>query len=438
MAEIVSTPAHLRSIDAQAWPGVATVPSGRTMAIKARRAEAGFAKACAKAGVTLAGDSPDLTVERVEVFDRIAASGWVGLAEGYMAGEWGTENSQVLVDVIANLIGSDYRPKTPRAAAPSVVTGGALPPELVAHFAGDGTSAFQGIFATGVPTTQRERRKSFAPRAGRGDEPAQHFVDVTEIGPALETDRGDLADAQARSVDTMLRSLSVGSGTHLLEFPASGGAVTLRSATQRATVDVAAGNNATAAAVREHLMMAGADGGVRIDVVGDNDRFSHGRADLYDAIVVMEQLETLGEKDQIRYLRAAETMLAPHGRLGVQTLLRTGAFNAAADGALESLRAYVWPGLRYLSDDDLMKLVDRETGLRVVAQTRAPEHLAESLRLQRMTFDGHLRDAAADGFDAVFRRMWTWQFALREALARLGMLNLVQVVMVQRGRRERR
>lgn len=433
-----STPAHLRSIDATAWPGVASVPDGRAVALKARRAEAGFAKACDKAGIALTGATPDLVVERAEVFARVAKSGWVGLAEGYMAGEWGTESSQVLVDVLFSLIGADYRPKTPPAAQPASAAGGDLPPELVSHFAGDGMSAFQGIFATGVPTTQRQRLKSHARGAGRGDEPAHHFVDVTEIGPALDTDRGDLADAQGRSVDVLLRSLNVRRGSHVLEFPGSGGAVALRATAQQATVDVAVIDEYAAAALREQLLLGGAEGGVRIDVSGGEERFATARADVFDAIVGMEKLEALGEKERIRYLRSAETMLAPHGRLGLQTILRTDAYSGAAGSALESLRAYVWPGLHFSSDTEFAKLVDRETGLRVVGVTRAPEHLAASLRLQRMMFDAHLRDAAADGYDIVFRRLWTWQFALREALARLGMLDLAQVVLVRRARRERR
>ena len=83
-------------------------------------------------------------------------------------------------------------------------------------------------------------------------------------------------------------------------------------------------------------------------------------------------------------------------------------------------------------------MVDQHTDLRVIAQTSAPEHLAASLRLQRITFDGKLRDAAADGYDSVFRRMWIWQFALREAFARLGMIDLAQISLARRNRRGRR
>ena len=51
-------PEHLSSIDADSWPNVATVPTPRWPGLKARRAEAEFAKACDDAGLEL-----DLEVE---------------------------------------------------------------------------------------------------------------------------------------------------------------------------------------------------------------------------------------------------------------------------------------------------------------------------------------------------------------------------------------
>ena len=121
----------------------------------------------------------------------------------------------------------------------------------------------------------------------------------------------------------------------------------------------------------------------------------------------------------------------------IQTVVCVERLPSAAVAALESLRAYIWPGLSFLTSHDIAKTTDRNTGLRIIAETRAPEHLAESLALQRRTFEGNLRDAAADGFDVVYRRLWIWQLALREALAREGMLSLTQLTMVRRRRRGR-
>lgn len=433
-------------IDATAWPAVAAVPMPRGGSVRTKLAEAAFARACAKAGLALEGESPDLTVERAEVFQRVAARGWTGLAEGYMAGEWSTTSSQVLVDDLVALVGAGYRPVSPR---PSAIPGGRrpvgaageLPPDLTQHFAGSVASHAQGHFGTGVPTTERTRVKSHTPGAGRGNEPSHHFMDVTDIGAPLDAHRDDLTDAQLRSVAMLLEAASTNAGTHLLEMPCSGGAVVTQAVAKRITVDTVSFDERIARGVEEQLIMAGAEGSARVDLLSSTaeiPELAHQRRGVYDAVVSMNAFEALPATEQTAYLQAAEEMLAPGGRVAVQTIVRTGAFSRAAGAALTSLRPYTWPRLNVVTVDDIGSLVDKYTGLRVTAVTTAPEHLAASLKLQRMTFDAHLRDAAADGYDVVFRRMWTWQFALREALARLGMLDLAQVTMVQRHRRGRR
>jgi len=439
MAESTSAniPAHLQPVDKDAWPGVANVP--QTSRLRTRLAEAGFARACAKAGLSVEGEGADVTVERAEVFQRIAASGWVGLAEGYMAGEWSSGSSQQLVDVLTALLRTGYHPRTRRVDAVRPATPGELPPDLVAHFSGDGLSAFQGHFATGVATTERVRMKSHTKGAGKGREPREHFVDVTEIGTPLESDRSDLKDAQTRSVMAILDGLGVTSGTHVLEYPSGGGALAFEAATRGATVDAVTRDARMYAAMRERLILAGTDGDVTVDRVTEGPAaVAAQRLGVYDAVASMEVFETMPQRQQRKYLLAVDTVLGQGGRAAMQTVMRTQAYNRTADLALESLRAYIWPGLHFATVTEIGKTVDRETDLRVVAQTSAPAHLVASLRLQRITFDGKLRDAAADGYDAVFRRLWVWQFALREAMARLGMIDLAQITFARRNRRGRR
>lgn len=429
-----ATADHLATIDAHAWPGVAALPGRAASSWRGRAAEAGFAKAAAKAGLRLDGEDPDLVVHHAEVFARIADSGWIGLAEGYLAGEWSTETSGDLVRVLRGLIEAKYRPRTLRISPVSRDTTLDVPPALVAHFSGDGTSAFQGHFGTGVPTRERVRVKSFVRGAGRGNEPARHFVDRTEWGAPLDAARPDLSDAQARSAALLIDAAGVTQGTHLLVNPSAGGALAAEAAGRGATVDCIAPNDAAAQALRERLVYEGPGDAVRVEVAG---RTGGGRG-TYDAVVSAEHLETLAPKAKAAYLREVEASLQPGGRAAMQTIVRTPAMTGSAAAALESLRAYVWPGLSYSSPEELLKLVDANSGLRIVAESHAPEHLAMSLGLQRTTFDANLRDAAADGFDPVYRRLWTWQLALREALAQLGMLSLVQLGIGMRNRRGRR
>lgn len=432
---------YLASVDAQAWPGIASVPRPTGGALRARVAEAQFASAAAKAGLALEGAKTDLAVNRAETFVRIAAGGWIGLAEAYLAGEWQTASSADLVRVLRGLISVKYRPKTlhlPPSGAPLRAD---QPPALVTHYSGDGLSPFQGHFATGVPTTQRSVVKSWVRGAGRGGEPARHFVDETEIGPPLDAGRGDLADAQARSARMLLDAAGVAANSHVLVQPAAGGALAIAAAKRGATVDCVAADEDARRALHETLVFAGVADAVHVQtegaLAGANATPAQPRAG-YDAVLSAEHLETLAPRHKAAYLRELEDSLAPGGKVAVQTVIATEALNPAGKAALESVRAYIWPGLSYAMPAELHKLADRHSGLRMVAVTRAPQHLAQSLSLQRSTFDTNLRDAAADGFDAVYRRLWTWQLALRQALAELGMLDLAQVTLTRRHRGGRR
>ena len=109
--------AHLAAVDAQAWPSIASAPEGSLLSLRARIAEAQFAKACDNAGLELDPSSqPDLIVDHEFLFHRIAQSGWLGLVESYMAGEWRTPDSATLVKVLSRLLTTGYAPRGKQTA----------------------------------------------------------------------------------------------------------------------------------------------------------------------------------------------------------------------------------------------------------------------------------------------------------------------------------
>lgn len=428
-------PTHLATVDADQWPSIATVPTARLLSFRARRAEAQFAAACSRAELDLDPDgAPDLVVDHAELFDRIAVNGWIGFAEGFMAGEWRTETPDALVCVLQKLIGVGYNPKT-QASEVARFGGGEVPPELVEKFAGDGMSAFAGHFATGVPTMERVSVPSHSPGAGRGKEPKNYFVSETNYSAPLETEKLDLEDAQARSVSMLLDAAAVRPGSHLAEVPSSGGAVAIAAAARRATVDSIVADPGVVHTLRERLTLGGAEDAVHISVVDNLPRGMSRRKARYDAVVSAEHLETMPAPMQAHYFALIDGLLARSGRAALQTVVSTEKLTPAAESALESLRAYIWPGLNYQTAEQLRKTVDTRSGLRVIAVTHAPAHLELSLKHQRTVFQSQLREAAADGFDAVYRRLWMWQLALREALTREGMLDVVQLTLTHRHRR---
>lgn len=435
VSDTPAIPMHLATVDADQWPSVAALPTGRMLGLRARRAEAQFAGACARAELELDPDSdPDLVVDQAELFDRIAVNGWIGLAEGYMAGEWRTQTPADLVRVIQRLIAVGYNPRT-HVNGSVRFGGGAVPPELVARFAGDGMSSFAGHFATGVPTMERISVPSHSPSAGRGKEPKTYFVSETNYSEPLETEKLDLGDAQARSVDMLLDAALVRPGTHLAEVPSSGGAVAIAAAAHRATVDSVVTDSGIVPALRERLTLGGAEDAVHISVVDTLPGGISRRKARYDAVVSAEYLETMPTPVQERYFALIDGLLGRDGRAALQTVVSTGKMTPPAEAAVDSLRAYIWPGLNFRPVEQIRKTVDTRSGLRVIAETHAPAHLELSLKHQRTVFQSQLREAAADGFDAVYRRLWMWQLAVREALAREGMLDVVQLTLAHRHRR---
>ncbi|MCK7637095.1 class I SAM-dependent methyltransferase [Corynebacterium sp. P7202] len=432
------TPAHLTHIDATRWPGVAIVPDNRILRHRAVSAESRFAAACATAGITLDPDAPggaDLTVEHEELFIRLADSGWLGLAEGYMAGEW---RSRDLVSCLAGLLGYGFAPRgrlrsgSPKITVPGGYAGGELPGELVRLFSGDGMSAFGARFASGVPTTVRTSVPSFVRGAGRGSEPANHFVDITTLAPPVAVERADLGAAQQRAAGALLDAARVRAGTDLIEFPCGGGTVALAAARRGVTVDCLTADPELAGSVRA-LLADDRDGGrVRVTVTEDPIPARLDWGGRYDALVSVEKLEVLGGAGRTPYLRAVERLLAPGGYAALQTVVSTPEMARVGRDALVPLRAYIWPELEHITTEDLHRVVDRSTDLRIIAEAHFASHHETTLRFQRETFAANERSAAAAGFDVVFRRLWDYQLALTEAMFRLGWLDAVQVTATSR------
>ena len=435
-------PTHLHTVDATKWPRLVQPLDGFALKTRARLAEAEFARACDAAGVTLSGDDADILVNHERLFERIAAAGWTGLAEGYMAGEWSVTSSDVLVEVIAKLLGQGYVPRRTSWKPRPETVGAMLPSSLVQHFSGDRVSAFQGHFATGVATTERKLTKSYPEQRAKQRGAKRRYIDVTTYEAPLDADRADLGDIQARSAQQLLDLVGAGRGTRMLEYPNSGGAVALAAIGRGVVVDTLAISHDSAAHLREYLILNGAANDVRVAVgkLGDAQwAQQHGP---YDAIVSFSQLESCPKRDKVQYLRAMDRMLLPGGRIGVQSVMarrvQSESVNRACRSALQVLGAYVWPGMEYQYEVDFLKLVEQQTHLQAISISRAPEHLRLSIRLQRQMFEGRLREAAADGYDEVFRRLWLWQFAVREAVASVGGLDLAQAVLVRKHRGGRR
>ncbi|MCQ9342899.1 class I SAM-dependent methyltransferase [Corynebacterium kozikiae] len=423
-------------IDPEFWPHVAAVPDSVRARMRARKAEAEFAQACEKAQLVLEGPEADLKVMEADLFLRIAQDGWLGLAEGFMAGDWSAES---ISDVLTRLVEAGYSPKSGPRHIYGPYDGTEIPPELVRHFSGDGMSAHGTIFASGVPTRERVSVKSFTASAGRNGEPASHFVDVTTYSSPAFVERADLKDAQMRAVSNLLDQAKITSGTHVLDFPSAGATLPIAASRRRATIDAITSSVEQAQAMRQMLALAQVDGSVHVEVFEEPlPKHTHARS-MYDAVVSVEKLDKLGARGRKHYVKSINAQLSLGGNVGLQTVIASDpAGSAKARDALAVCNAYLWPAFEIVTAEQVHQLFDTHSNIRLTAQTHFGNHYAVGLRLQRETFEGKLREAAAEGFDAVYRRLWIFQLAMHEALFRAGILDAVQFSGTTRVRRAAR
>lgn len=427
-------------IDERRWPGVARVPGGRLAGVRADLARRGFTRALARAGVVdVAADDAAggrrIRIRDAALYARIADSGWLGLGESYLAGEW---DSDTLPETLAALLaaGLDAGPggrlgrglrtvAGPRPDAAEADPGGDLPASLVALYAGPGLAPGSALFASGPATTVVEQVPLPGPGAGRRGAPDQVPVEVTRVADPVAPDRADLPAAQARRVAAMLRLAGVRAGDRVLEWPAAGGAAAIAAAQAGAAADVLAVSDDAAEAVLAAAGAAGLAPAVRVLRAPDALPGPRAFPSDYDAILCVERLETLGAAGLRTWLRDAERLLAERGRIVVQAAVATGDFDETAAEALQLTRSYVWPALHHPSLAALQRTVARDTGLRIVSRTHFPGHWAASLRLWRARFEANSRQAAGLGYDRVYRRLWDYHLALQEALVASGRLDMV-------------
>lgn len=419
-------------IDPARWPGVARQPDAHFLGRRATNLQERLERLTLAHGVSLTpGASPRFVVQDGMVLDRVVDSGWLGLAEGYMAGEW---TADPLPEVLGVLLGQPLEGgfgrtlSRRRRRVAGQVRAGELPDALVGIYAGETRSTGSALFASGTRTSEVEN-----PQQDGGTPPVNvRYLDAPTDPDLVE--RADLDSAQLHRINAMLDEAQVGPGHRVLELPSSGGALPVMAARRGAHVDVLTSDVDHAEAVRARAHEAGVGGAVRVQSIRGPVPSPRQWSGTYDAVFSVERMETLGDDGTYHFLRAVERMLAADGIAVIQSVTGTpgGALpEETVDESLDVVRAYIWPALHYPTVGHVTTQANR-AGLQLTARNRMGSHYATTLALWRSAFGARERAAAAAGYDPVYRRLWDYQLALHEALATEGALDCQQYVLRRR------
>ncbi|MEU0135889.1 cyclopropane-fatty-acyl-phospholipid synthase family protein [Streptomyces sp. NPDC006296] len=405
----------LGGADPRRWPDVAAQP--RASAVRTAVAERLVRHALARLPLRarLAGrDSiglggPLMEIRRPDAFfRRIGASGLIGFGESYMAGEW---DSPDLVGVLTVLAGN---------AAELV------PAPL---------QRLRRLWALRQPASQANTpegsRDNISHHYDLSNDLFALFLDETlsyssAVFRGFPADQDLLPAAQHRKIDLLLDSAGVGPGTELLEIGTGWGELALRAAARGARVTTLTLSREQQELARGRIREAGHED--RVDVRLCDYRDVTGT---YDAIVSVEMIEAVGEEFWPVYFRTLERCLAPGGRVALQAITMPDDRMLASRSTYTWIQKYIFPGGLLPSTEAVERATTAHTGLRIRQRSTFGLHYAETLRLWRERFEERAAQVDALGFDAVFRRMWTFYLAYSEAGFRSGYLDVQQILLTR-------
>jgi cyclopropane-fatty-acyl-phospholipid synthase len=402
----------LAEVDLERWPAMAEPVTARA---RARIARVLLRRVVEHTGIrvllpdgTSWGEpsAPTLRVLDADAFfTRLGRDGLIGFGESYMAGDWDSDDLVALLTPMARDMGT------------------LVPPAL---------QWMRRWYNERHPLTEENDRRGARHNISRhydlSNDLFATFLDETMTYSSALLERPDeaLEVGQDRKTQRILDIAGVTSGSTVLEVGTGWGELALQAAKRGAHVTSVTLSTEQAGLARERVRAANLND--RVDIRVQDYRDVEGR---YDAIVSVEMVEAVGEKWWPTYFRTLDDRLEPGGRIGLQAILMPHDRLMASKRSWTWIHKYIFPGGLLLSERVIDDMCAAHTSLRVVDRLHLSSSYADTLRQWRDRFTAHTERIEALGFDATFRRMWTFYLAYCEAGFRAGYLNVAQLTLAR-------
>ena len=347
-----------------------------------------------------------LELKSWDVFTQALRSGDIGFAEGYIAGQWSTNNLTGLIALLARN----------RASIEELVYGswwGRLM-YRVRHLMNRNSRAGS--------------RRNIADHYDIGNEFYKLWLDGSmTYSSALFTEAagGDLALAQTEKYRAILGELHVNAGDTVLEIGCGWGGFAEIAADAGLHVTGLTLSHEQLAYARRRLAAAGLE--ARTDLRLCDYRDCAGQ---YDAIASIEMFEAVGESYWPSYFECVARNLKPGGRACVQTIVIADELFARYREGTDFIQQYIFPG-GMLPSPSRFRALAAQHGLSVTAERRFGIDYADTLLAWRGAFHARLAEVRAQGFDEQFIRTWEFYLCYCEAAFREHNTDVMHFTLVK-------
>lgn len=394
-----------RSTEGTPYPGVRERLLRRALA----RLQAGRMDVVLPSGrrVTVDGVAPGpeatVRIRNWRLVNRMLLGGDMGVAEGYMDGDWDSPDLAAVLDLSLR----NERALTEVIRQP-------WPVRLLGRLR-------HALHAN----TPRGSRRNIAAHYDLGNAFYGRWLDETmSYSSALfESLDEPMADGQRRKYERLALALNLRPGDHVLEIGCGwGGFAEIAARDFGCRVTGLTLSLEQAAFARARMADLGLDD--RVDIRIEDYRATQGT---YDKIVSIEMFEAVGEAYWPTYLNTLKARLAPGGRAGLQIITIDDAHFESYRRSPDFIQRYIFPGGMLPGPNAFADAVTR-AGLRLTDAFFFGPSYAETLRRWDADFLAAWPEIEKLGFDERFRRMWHYYLKYCEAGFDAGRIDVGQFV----------
>lgn len=338
---------------------------------------------------------------------RVLASGDIGFAEAYMAGEWESPQLASLLESFAH----NY--------------------EHIRRLV-DGHPLMRAVHWLSHRMNRNSRagsRKNIHAHYDLGNAFYASWLDTTMTYSSARFTRAGLAldAAQREKYASLARLMDLGPGQSVLEIGCGwGGFAEFAAREIGARVTGITISQEQYDFARQRMFNAGLSEQVDIRLIDYRD--IEGR---FDRVASIEMFEAVGIEYWPAYFGKIREMLKPGGVAGLQIITIDDALFAGYNKRTDFIQKYIFPGGMLPSEESLKPVID-SAGLDWGTIERFGQDYAETLKLWDERFQAAWGDIRRmEGFDERFRRLWRFYLAYCEAGFRSARTDVIQLALTR-------
>ncbi|WP_184711697.1 SAM-dependent methyltransferase [Comamonas odontotermitis] len=359
-------------------------------------------------------EEPDArcAIQHWEALDRILSSGDIGLAEGYIEGQWDSHDLSALLRLCLN--NRDY-----------------LEQLVYGHWWGRLGFRLRHLLRR---NTRAGSAKNIHAHYDLGNDFYTLWLDPTMSYSSAWFDglsgadlqAADLEQAQRTKIRRALRETGLQPGQRLLEIGCGWGALAETAATEfGAQVTGVTLSREQLQWGMQRITQTGLRAQVDLRYQDYRDLVTVHSVQPFDAIVSIEMFEAVGHEYWRTYFQVLRDCLKPGGYACLQSITLREELFARYLHSTDFIQQFIFPG-GLLPSVNAFEQEAKRAGLTVEKKMSFGKDYAETLRRWRHAFEQRLDDVRSLGFDERFVRIWKFYLAYCEAAFDTGNTDVVQ------------